>query len=152
VPPSLHASFNICMRRDISEVPLKSKKRVTRSAPTTEKQLFNLPAPTTEKQLFNLPARYNITQESFNNGQLVLTMNAPTSGNGSATICTGNREKPDEVRGATNWSYDDNTGILTVDFSYSRAQILVSSIVVGIGVCTVASLIILRKNRNSKGH
>ena len=140
MPPSLHASFNICMRRDISEVPLKSKKRVTRSAPTTEKQLFNL------------PARYNITQESFNNGQLVLTMNAPTSGNGSATICTGNREKPDEVRGATNWSYDDNTGILTVDFSYSRAQILVSSIVVGIGVCTVASLIILRKNRNSKGH
>jgi len=63
----------------------------------------------------------NITTLSYGNNKLTITINAPTGTTSTTEIYTASKGKPTSVTGATSWSYDGGTKLLTLTASHSSS-------------------------------
>lgn len=67
------------------------------------------------------PEKVNITRWVESIDALTFIINAPSGITSTAKIYCGNLGEPFGVRGATNWSYDASTGILTISVLHSSS-------------------------------
>jgi hypothetical protein len=67
----------------------------------------------------------NVTTQAYTNNKLTLVIDTPTETTSTTEICTATKGKPTSVEGATSWSYDTNTKILSVTAQHSGPKTII---------------------------
>jgi PKD repeat protein len=82
------------------------------------------PADPSEPRLImhNKPQKVNMVAWAFGNDKLVFQINASAGIMSTTKVYVGDRGQPANVTGATSWSYDDETKIVTVDVLHESVQ------------------------------
>ena len=63
-----------------------------------------------------------ITSLSYSSDKLTFTVSAPSGTTSTTKVHAGDKGKPSKIKGATNWSYDDSTSIVTINVIHPDAE------------------------------